>query len=148
MHTYAEKRVLPCTLEQAFALVADVESYHEFVPLWLAARIVEREGNELTVDQVVGLGAFPVEFVSHTSLQPPDHMHVIARDGPFKYLHINWDFEPATPSGCPTSLRVEFELSSPLLQSFLTTLFRISLRQVLRAFEKRARQLHGRSSGK
>ena len=144
MQTYAEKRVLPCTREQAFALVADVESYHEFVPAWLAARIVERKGDELIVDQVVGLGAFPVEFVSHTRLRPPDHIHVVARDEPFRYLDINWNFEPASSSGCLTHLRVEFELSTPLLQSFLTMLFRISLRQVLRAFEKRARQLYRR----
>ncbi|MEE9597540.1 MAG: type II toxin-antitoxin system RatA family toxin [Acidiferrobacterales bacterium] len=143
MHTYTEKRVLPCTREQAFALVADVERYHEFVPAWLAARVVEREGDELIVDQVVGLGAFPLEFVSHTSLKRPDHIHVIARDGPFRYLDIDWKFEPSSPSGCLTYLTVEFELSSPLLESLLTTLFKISLRQVLSAFEKRARQIYG-----
>ena len=147
MHMYTEKRVLPCTREQAFALVADVERYHEFVPAWLAARVVEREGDELIVNQVVGLGAFPLEFVSHTSLQPPDHIHVVARDGPFRYLDINWDFDPASPSGCLTHLSVEFELSSPLLRSFLTILFRISLRQVLSAFEKRAHQLAADSTG-
>ena len=143
MHTYTEKRLLPCTREQAFALVADVERYHEFVPAWLAARVVEREADELTVEQVVGLGAFPLEFVSHTSLQPPDRIHVIARDGPFRHLDIDWKFEPSSPSGCLTCLTVEFELSSPLLESFLTTLFRISLRRVLSAFEKRARQIYG-----
>ncbi|MDH3671797.1 MAG: type II toxin-antitoxin system RatA family toxin [Gammaproteobacteria bacterium] len=142
MHTYTEKRVLPCTREQAFDLVADVESYHEFVPTWLAARITERQGNELIVDQVVGLGAFPLEFISHTSLKPPDRIHVVARDDPFRYLDINWDFEPASQSGCLTRLRVEFELSSSLLQSLLTRLFRISLRQVLSAFDKRASQLY------
>lgn len=146
MHKYTEKRVLPCTLEQAFALVADVESYHEFVPAWLAARVEEREGNELTVDQVVGLGAFPLEFVSHTSLRPPDHIQVIASDGPFRHLDINWKFEPSSPSGCLTYLTVEFELSSPLLETFLTMLFRASLRQVLSAFEKRAHRLFSESS--
>jgi coenzyme Q-binding protein COQ10 len=147
MHTYTEKRLLPCTLEQAFALVADVEHYHEFVPAWLAARVVEREGDELIVDQVVGLGAFPIEFISHTTLKHPDHIHVVARDGPFRYLDINWDFEPASPSGCLTHLSVEFELSSSLLEGFLTMLFKISLRQILSAFGKRARQLYGRPAG-
>lgn len=144
MQTYTESRVLPCTREQAFDFVADVESYHEFVPMWLAARITERQGNELIVDQVVGLGAFTLEFVSHTSLQPPDHIHVVSRGGPFRYLDINWGFDPASPSGCLTHLNVEFELSSPLLQSFLTILFRSSLRKVLSAFEKRARTRYGR----
>ncbi len=144
MHSYIDDRVIPFSQEQVFDLVADVESYHEFVPAWLAARIVEREGDELIVDQVVGLGAFPLEFVSHTSLNRPDHIHVIARDGPFRYLDINWTFEPVSSSDCLTRLNVEFELSSPLLQSFLTLLFRVSLRQVLRAFDKRAHELYGR----
>lgn len=142
MHKYSEKRVLPCTREQAFALVADIEHYHEFVPAWLAARITEREENELIVNQVVGLGAFPVEFVSHASLKPPDQIHIVARDGPFRLLDINWTFEPTSSSGCLSHLSVEFELSSPLLETFLTMLFRVSLRQVLSAFQKRARQLY------
>ena len=143
MQSYTEERVLPYTREQVFDLVADVESYHEFVPGWLAARIVERAGNELIVNQVIGLGAFPLEFVSHTSLKPPGHIHVVARDGPFRYLDINWEFKPDPRPGCLIRLSVEFELSSPLFAKLLTVLFRISLRQVLSAFEKRAQRLYG-----
>ncbi len=113
------------------------------MPGWLAARIVERKGDELIVDQVMGLGAFRLEFLSHTSLRPPDRAHVVARDGPFRYLDINWFFEPAADSGCLTRLSVEFELSSPLLEGVLRFLFQITLRQVMSAFEKRARELYG-----
>lgn len=143
MHYYKEERLLPYTQAQVFDLVADVERYHEFVPGWLAARIVERKGDELIVDQVIGLGAFRLEFVSHTSLRSPDHAHVVARDGPFRYLDINWFFEPAAGSGCLTRLSVEFELSSSLLEGVLRLLFGITLRQVMGAFEKRARKLYG-----
>lgn len=142
MHSYSESRTMPFTREQMFSLVADVESYHEFLPAWLTARVVERKGEELIVDQVVGLGAFPLEFVSHTSLKPPDHIHVISRDGPFRYLDINWHFESPSEVSCVTHLKVDFELSSPLFETVLTLLFKRSLRQVLRAFEKRARQLY------
>ena len=54
MHSYTESRTMPFTREQMFDLVADVESYHEFLPVWLTARVVERKGNELIVDQVSG----------------------------------------------------------------------------------------------
>ncbi len=91
---------------------------------------------------MVGLGAFPLEFVSHTSLKPPDRIHVVSRDGPFRYLDINWHFESPSEVSCVTHLKVDFELSSPLFETVLTLLFKRSLRQVLRAFEKRARQLY------
>ena len=145
MHSYSENRRMPHTREQIFNLVADVESYHEFVPAWLTARVVERKGDELIVDQVVGVGAFPLEFVSHTSLKPPDRIRVVARDGPFRYLDINWEFEATSADSCLLRLSVDFELSSPLFEKALTLLFKRSLRQILRAFEKRAQHLSGPS---
>ena len=142
MHSYTEQRTMPFTREQIFSLAADIESYHEFLPLWLTARVVERKDDELIVDQVVGVGAFPLEFVSHASLKHPDHIRIISRDGPFRYLDINWNFESASATSCVTRLSVDFELSSPLFETLLTLLFKRSLRQVLRAFEKRARELY------
>jgi len=142
MHSYTESRTMPFTREQIFELVVDVESYHEFLPAWLTARVVERKDNELIVDQVVGLGAFPLEFVSHTSFKRPEHIHIIARDGPFRYLDIHWHFEAASETSCATRLSVDFELSSPLFEKVLTVFFKRSLRQILRSFEKRARKLY------
>lgn len=142
MHSYTEQRTMAFSREQIFSLAADIESYHEFLPLWLTARVVERKGDELIVDQVVGVGAFPLEFVSHASLKHPDHIRIISRDGPFRYLDINWNFESTSENSCVTRLSVDFELSSPLFETVLTLLFKRSLRQVLRAFEKRARELY------
>lgn len=147
MHHYEGSRVMPFRREQLFELVADVERYSEFLPAWLTARIVERKGDEMIVDQVVGIGAFPLEFVSHTSLRPPDHIQVIARDGPFRYLEIHWRFVPVAASACRIELSVEFELSSPLFEWLLSMLFKMTLRQVLRDFDKRARDLYGPEAG-
>ncbi|MFQ5936867.1 MAG: type II toxin-antitoxin system RatA family toxin [Acidiferrobacterales bacterium] len=146
MHKYTENRLMGFTPEQVFNVVADVERYHEFLPGWLAARIVERNDNQLIVDQVVGLAAFRLEFISHATLERPDHIQIIARDGPFRLLDIDWHLEPASPSGCLARLKVEFELSSSLLERLLVMLFHITLRQILTAFEKRARRLYGSHS--
>ena len=47
MATHAERRALPYTPAQMYALVADVERYPEFLPWCRAARITRRDGDVL-----------------------------------------------------------------------------------------------------
>jgi ribosome-associated toxin RatA of RatAB toxin-antitoxin module len=45
MTVFAESRIIAASIEEVFDLVADVESYPTFLPLWRDARIYERSGN-------------------------------------------------------------------------------------------------------
>ncbi len=64
MPTHAEQRVLPYTIEQLFALVADVERYPEFLPWCVASRIRRREGDVFFADLVIGFKVVRERFSS------------------------------------------------------------------------------------
>ena len=59
MPVHKEKRVLPYSPEQLYALVVDIERYPEFLPWCLAARIKDRREELIVADLVIG---FYVDF--------------------------------------------------------------------------------------
>jgi coenzyme Q-binding protein COQ10 len=105
MSTYSEKRFLPYTPDQLFALVAAVDRYPEFLPWCRAARIRSSEklkgiGDKavIVVDLVIGFRMIREHYTSSVMLQPPNRIDVTCVKGPFRYLDSNWIFEPAAAS--------------------------------------------------
>ena len=142
MATHAERRALPYTQEQMYALVADVERYPEFLPWCRAARITRRDGDVLYADLVIGFKVFRERFTSKVTLSPPDSVHVEYIKGPMRHLNNHWRFEPHD-KGCIIDFYVDFEFRSALLQAAIGLLFNEAVRRMVAAFEARARVLYG-----
>jgi len=86
---------------QMYDLVADIESYPQFLPMCEALSIRsrrEREGNTLLVaDMTVGYKLLRESFTTQVYLQPAaQRIDVHYVDGPFKYLENRWQFLPLT----------------------------------------------------
>jgi coenzyme Q-binding protein COQ10 len=143
MPTYAEKRLLPYTPEQMYALVADIERYPEFLPWCVAARIRERRADFICAALVIGFRLFRERFTSNVKLDPPGRIDVTYAEGPFRYLNNHWSFE-RVPGGCRVDFFVDFEFKSRLLQKAIELLFGEAVRRMVAAFESRARQLYGK----
>jgi len=143
MPTHAEKRVLPYTSEQMFELVAAVEKYPEFLPWCMATRVREREGDVLFADIVIGFKMFREKFTSKVTCRKPDRIDVAYFEGPFKYLNNHWIFEDHGDGGCMIDFYVDFEFKSRFLQAAIGTVFNEAVKMMIRAFEKRAKQLYG-----
>lgn len=142
MPTHAERRTLPFTPEQLFALVADVEKYPEFLPWCVGARIRRRQGNEILADLIVGFKMFRERFTSRVTLTPSDRIDVAYSEGPFKYLDNHWLFEADGKGGCIIDFYVDFEFRSRVLQSLIGMVFNEAVSRMVSAFEKRARDLY------
>lgn len=143
MPIHAEKRVLPYRPEQLFELVADIESYPEFLPWCLAARVRKREGDLVVADLVIGFKMIRERFTSRVTLDRPDRrIDVTYAEGPFKYLQNHWVFLDH-PDGCLIDFYVDFEFRSRLLQRLIQPLFHEATRRMVAAFESRARTLYG-----
>ena len=142
MPTHTEKRVLPYTPEQMFALVADVERYPEFLPWCVGARIRERGTTLIVADLIIGFRLIRERFTSRVALSPPSGIDVAYTDGPFRYLNNHWGFDPV-PGGCRVDFFVDFEFKSRLLQKVIEMLFGEAVRRMVAAFETRAKQLYG-----
>ena len=157
MPTHKEIRNLPYPPDRLYALVADIESYPEFLPWCIAARNrkrVPREdgpGEILWSDLVVGLRMIRERFTSKVTLGPPDEtgrarIDVEYVDGPLKYLKNNWEFLPDGKGGCEIDFYVDFEFKNRLFQRIVGALFHEAVTRMVGAFEARAHVLYGEPS--
>ena len=148
MPTHAEKRVMPYTPEQVYALVADVERYPQFLPWCLACRIRRRENPTLFVaDLVIGFKMIRERFTSRVALEPCRRIDVSYHEGPFKYLNNHWTFSEIDGGHCEIDFFIDFEFRSKALQKLIGALFNEAVQRMVNAFEKRAHALYDRVGG-
>lgn len=145
MPVHSEKRYLPYTPEQMYALVADVERYPEFLPWCVACRKTKILDNGFDADLAIGFKMVREKFTSRVTLNPPSDILVEYKDGPFKYLSNSWKFSRGPDGeGCEIDFYLEFEFRSVFLQKIIGALFEEAVRRMVAAFESRAADLYGR----
>jgi coenzyme Q-binding protein COQ10 len=147
MPQFEAHRRVSHTPEQMFALVADVESYSQFLPLCEALTVrsrKERNGRSLLVaDMSIGYKAIRETFTTQVLLKPDENaIDVKYIDGPFKYLSNTWRFEPAN-GGCNVCFFIDYEFKSRILGAVMGTMFDRAFRMFSEAFEKRADVIYG-----
>ncbi len=141
MPTHAEKKDLPYTCEQMFALVADVDKYPEFLPWCLSSRITRREGDIFYADLIIGYKMVREKFTSKVVLDKPDAIRVEYLKGPLKHLSNKWVFIP-NGSGCTIDFFVDFEFRNAFFQSLMGVFFNEIVKRMVAAFEDRAKALY------
>ena len=147
MPTHSETRFLPYSADQMYQLVADVERYPEFLPWTAAARIRSTDTQDdhivMLADLVISFKVFRERFGSRVTLWPKARkIDTEYLDGPFSKMISNWAFSPAE-GGCDVQFHVDFEFRNKLLQTTATLFFNDAMQRVVRAFERRAAELHG-----
>ena len=148
MPTHQETKIVPYSAAQMYALVADVASYPEFLPWTAAARIRARhggpEGEVLEVDLVISFKVFRERFGSRVTLWPA-HLRIETDylDGPFRHMRSHWQFHDQPGGGCEVEFFVDFEFRNAILQALIGIVFNDAMQRIVRAFERRAKQLYG-----
>ena len=142
MPRHSETKHIPYTPEQLFDLVADVGSYDQFLPWVVAVRVRSASETETVADLVVGFNAFKERFTSRVEKDRPKRICVDYVDGPLKYLHNEWKFEPAN-GGTNLHFSVDFAFKSRLFETLAGAMFDRALRRMTTAFEQRAATLYG-----
>lgn len=143
MPRHSETRHLPYTPEQLFDLVADVRRYDEFLPWVVAVRVRSSSDRETIADLVVGFNAFKERFTSRVLKERPSLICVDYIEGPLKYLHNEWKFEPSDDGGTNVGFSVDFAFKSRLFETLAGSMFDRALRRMTAAFEQRAAALYG-----
>ena len=150
MTSHAETRKLPYSAARMYALVADVARYPEFLP-WIAAarvrQVTEMPDQGKTVmlaDLVISFKVFRERFASRVTLFP-EHCRIDTEyiEGPFHHMQSRWMFRDLPGGGCEVDFRVDFEFRNRLLQSAAGMFFHDAMQRIVRAFERRAAELHG-----
>lgn len=145
MPRHSEQRFLPYTPDQLFDLVADVKRYDEFLPWVTAVRVRSSSETEMVADLIVGFGAFRERFTSRVAKERPSRITVDYVEGPLKFLHNEWRFEPAE-GGTNLRFTVDFAFKNRIFEAVAGQVFDRALRKMTNAFEERANALYGSSS--
>lgn len=141
--TVSVTRRLPYPPEAVFDLVADIEQYPQFVPWCWRTRILERDGTRLQVFNEFGRGPLRLAFHTQADLDRPRSLVVTSEEAPFVYFRLEWQFQPAAPSGTLYTFTLRQKFRSALLEAAYGVLFTEIARAVAHAFERRARQRLG-----
>ena len=135
-----------------FALVADIESYPQFVPLCQALVVrSEREKAGRTIqiaDMTAGYNAiretFTCQVVAYESENKITASYI---DGPFKYLENVWRFKENADGTCDIHFTIDYEFKSKALALLMGAMFDRAFSRFTAAFEERADALYGEAEG-
>lgn len=147
MAAHEQIRDVPYRPDDMFALVAGIERYPEFLPWCNGARIRRRDkqgDNEVLVaDLIVSYKVFREQFTSRVTLDPKERRIDVAYvQGPFKYLHNNWQFEALPGGGVRIHFFIDFEFRSATLQKMIGAVFARAFAKMMQAFIDRAEVLY------
>lgn len=143
MPKHRVERVLPYTAEQLFDLAADVERYPEFLPSWVAARVVRRERETYETDQIVRFGPIRQRFFSRTVLSRPERIDVTSTSRSFRRFDLTWTFDPVPEGGCRVVLAAEIEFRRAVLDLLFDQALAGMLDKIILAFERRLFHMYG-----
>lgn len=127
-----------------YALVADIESYPEFLPWCAGATVHQRHAREIEASLDIVKGPLRQSFRTRNTLCPRRRIEISLVDGPFQRLDGCWQFTPYTEHACRVELLLDFAFSSRIMQKLLNPLFSEIADSLVDAFCKRARQRYGR----
>jgi coenzyme Q-binding protein COQ10 len=144
MPQHAEKKILPYSQAQVFALVADVESYAKFLPWCQGVRVQSHTTENITADLLIGYKVLREKYTSKVHFLPHEHIKVEYLNGPFKHLHNEWRFRALENGHCEIDFYIDFEFGNKVLQGLISGLFFEVVKRMVGAFETEAHRRYGR----
>ncbi|KAH0626805.1 hypothetical protein JD844_002030 [Phrynosoma platyrhinos] len=144
---YAEVRQLPYSVDQMYDIVADVDSYQNFVPWCSGSRVVSHCNEFSEAELEVGFPPVVERYVSEISSVPHYQIRAVSKDGRlFQHLETLWQFKSGPPgkgNTCTLKFYVSFEFKSVLHSQLANLFFNEVVKQMVSAFERRAEKLYG-----
>lgn len=150
MPQFSTKRRVRHSAADMFDLVADMESYPQFVPLCRDLKVRKRtpqgEGVEVALsDMTVAYKLFRETFTTRVTMDRPNMQIVVEYlKGPFSHLKNRWTFHDLAGGRCDVEFFISYEFSSRALALVMGTMFDMAFRRFADAFEKRADQVYGK----
>jgi coenzyme Q-binding protein COQ10 len=146
MPSHEEKRILPFSASEMFAVVSDIEKYPEFVPGCAALRILERKASghleTLVAEMKVVFGGLSESYKSKVTLdREKNTVEACHIDGPFDHLDTRWRFLQRE-LGSEVQFKVDFAFRNPLLAAASNLVFDRMVHKMTDAFVARAARLH------
>jgi len=130
--------------EKMYALVEDIESYPHFLPWCSGADVTVREGTRTVATMHVNYHGIREQFTTDNVNEPGRMITMQLVSGPFRHLRGHWRFMPLAEDACKVEFRLEYEISSRLLERLIGPVFQHIGNSFMDAFVQRAEQIHAR----
>ena len=137
--------LVPHSAEQMFSLVADIESYPDFLPWCTAAVIQSANGDVVEATLELNKSGVTKSFTTRNTLQRPEAIELALVGGPFRHLAGGWRFQPLGDEGCKVSLELEFAFESRTTDILFGQVFEDICNALVDAFTRRAGEIYGGS---
>jgi coenzyme Q-binding protein COQ10 len=148
--SFKSVRLVPFTADEMFALVADVETYPQFLPLCESLVVHGRDRRDdgttlITATMGIGYKAIREKFTTNVTLDPAARAIVVRhKNGPFRRLENSWQFVPRGEASSDVDFAIDYEFSSPVLGLLMGAVFDSAFRKFAEAFETRAGVVYGK----
>ena len=138
------------TPQQIFAVVADVGSYKEFLPLVERSTVRNRkpalDGTEnFGADLLVGYKKMGIQetFSSQVQASLKDlSVNAVSSGDAVKKLVSSWQIAAVDDGKSDITFAVDYEMKNPMLQMIMKGIFSSAAQKIMSAFEARAEKLY------
>lgn len=137
--------LVPYSAAQMFALVNDIDAYHQFLPWCRSSQVLSRDEDELRATIEIAHGSLRKSFTTRNRIQKDKMMEMRLEEGPFRHLEGFWRFDTLGEQACKVSLDLDFEFSSKLVGLAMGPVFSQIANSLVDAFTKRAVQVYGKA---
>jgi len=149
MHVYEIKHPVAHSADDMYALVANVETYPQFLPLVEALKVTRREqagDKELLIATMqIGYKLIRESFTTKVTLDPQAREILVEYlDGPFSHLENRWRFNPRPGGGSDIDFYIAYSFRSLMFERVVGGLFDRAVQKYTDAFEARADTVYGR----
>lgn len=147
MANVQKNALVPYSAREMYALVADVDSYPQFLPWCRAASQGVNADGSIKATIEMARGPLHRSFTTRNHLTEGERIEIHLVDGPFRRLDGIWCFEPRGEHGCRVALDLEFDFSSRVLRSVVGPVFHEIANSMVDAFCRRASSVYGAPRG-
>jgi ribosome-associated toxin RatA of RatAB toxin-antitoxin module len=126
-----------------YDLVADIESYPEFLPWCGGAGIVSHDEKQVVASIKIAYHKIHKTFTTRNVLQPGASMEMQLVEGPFRHLHGLWRFDALDSRSSRISLDIEFDFSNRVVALALGPVFGNIANTLVESFRQRAVAVYG-----
>src|SRR3990172_583892 len=103
MSIISRSALVPYTPAEMYALVNDVEAYPQFLTWCKAARVLNRDEDEVRASLNLARGGIEKSFTTCNRLQKDKMIEVRLVEGPFRRLEGFWRFDAVGEQACKVS---------------------------------------------
>jgi ribosome-associated toxin RatA of RatAB toxin-antitoxin module len=143
MTAISRSALLPYSAREMYDLVADIESYPQFLPWCSGAKILSQNDGHAVAAIDISYHKLHKAFTTRNTLRPARSMEMELLEGPFSHLHGFWRFEDLGDSNSRISFDIEFGFSNRVIGLALGPVFGKIADSLVDNFRRRATVVYG-----